>query len=116
MIAIEVEMAQRALKDVRALLIERQKKEFSTALVQQRLAAKVGGTRRLMEDGEVQMAVHPQFYHYWGQRLGYECWQDKQFVHEFLRDNPECRVKNVSRKIQVGYQPSGKKFHKVYAE
>ena len=32
-------------------------------------------------------------YHYWGQRLGtYECWQDKGFVAEILRDNPEWRV------------------------
>lgn len=26
-------------------------------------------------------------YHYWGLRLGYECWNDKQFVAEYQRDN-----------------------------
>lgn len=38
-------------------------------------------------------------YHYWGQRLGYECWEDKQFVEEFLRDNPECRA--IQEKVTV---------------
>lgn len=31
-------------------------------------------------------------YHYWGQRLGYDCWNDPQFVREYLRDNPDSRV------------------------
>lgn len=31
-------------------------------------------------------------YHYWGQRLGYECWSDPEFVREYLRDNPDSRV------------------------
>lgn len=26
-------------------------------------------------------------YHYWGLRLGYECWSDKEFVEEYKRDN-----------------------------
>lgn len=41
-------------------------------------------------------------YHYWGQRLGYECWQDKQFMDEFLRDNPETAVRNYAKKTMVG--------------
>lgn len=61
----------------------------------QRLAAKERGERRAPRDGEWQMQVHPAYYHYWGQRLGYECWEDAGFVREFLRDNPECRVKNL---------------------
>lgn len=31
-------------------------------------------------------------FHYWGQRKGYECWEDDEFVREYERDNPECRV------------------------
>lgn len=31
-------------------------------------------------------------YHYWGQRLGYDCWNDPQFVKEYLRDNADSRV------------------------
>lgn len=41
-------------------------------------------------------------YHYWGQRLGYECWDDKQFMAEFQRDNPEVAVKNYAKKTMVG--------------
>ena len=40
-------------------------------------------------------------YHYWGQRLGYECWEDDQFVKEFLRDNPEVAVTNYAKKSKV---------------
>lgn len=40
-------------------------------------------------------------YHYWGQRLGYECWKDKQFMREFLRDNPELAVRNYCKKTVV---------------
>lgn len=82
----------------------------------QRLAAKAGGERITMEHGEMKFQIMPEFYHYWGQRLGYECWDDPEFVREFLRDNPECRVKSRSRNIQVGYSPSAAsaKFHKSY--
>ncbi len=31
-------------------------------------------------------------YHYWGQREGYDCWSDPEFVREYLRDNPDSRV------------------------
>lgn len=71
-----------------------------------RLAAKENGERRAIalsdgNTGQVQMQVHPASYHYWGQRLGYECWDDPNFVREYLRDNPECRVKTHASKIQV---------------
>lgn len=40
-------------------------------------------------------------FHYWGNRLGYECWEDKQFMKEFLRDNPEAAVRNYAKKTAV---------------
>lgn len=40
-------------------------------------------------------------YHYWGQRLGYECWKDKTFMREYLRDNPELAVRNYCKKTVV---------------
>jgi len=83
----------------------------------QRLAAKAGGERFTMSCGEMAFQIMPEFFHYWGQRLGYECWDNKEFVREFLRDNPECRVKNRSKKptVAVGYHPQRIKFRKVYA-
>lgn len=66
------------------------------------LAAKAGGVRRLLKDtgdggGEVQYMVHPTSYHYWGQRLGYECWQDEGFIREYLRDNPSARIASTTQ-------------------
>lgn len=46
-------------------------------------------------------SIPPESYHYWGQRLGYECWNDKQFMAEFLRDNPECGI-NYGKRTMVG--------------
>ena len=40
-------------------------------------------------------------YHYWGQRLGYDCWNDKAFVEEFLRDNPESKVNAKMSKTTI---------------
>jgi hypothetical protein len=83
----------------------------------QRMAAKAGGERFTMSCGEMRFQVQPEFFHYWGQRLGYECWDNKEFVREFLRDNPECRVKNIARKptITVGYVPQNVKSRMVFA-
>jgi len=40
-------------------------------------------------------------WHYWGHRLGYECWEDDTFLKEFLRDNPETAVRNYAKKTVV---------------
>ena len=42
-------------------------------------------------------------YHYWGRRLTYDCWRDKGFMREFLRDNPAARVRAHGTKTQVGF-------------
>lgn len=44
--------------------------------------------------GRLVARIPPDAYHMWGTRLGYECWSDKQFLKEFLRDNPEVAVRN----------------------
>ena len=49
------------------------------------------------------MMIPPTSYHYWGQRLGYDCWEDEQFVREFLRDNAVCRVKTRPANASVGW-------------
>lgn len=41
-------------------------------------------------------------YHYWAHTEGRECWSDKQFVREFLRDNPELAITNREKKTMVG--------------
>lgn len=65
--------------------------------------------------GRLRMAVSADAFHYWGQRLGYECWRDPQFLREFERDNPAVRVKCGGTRMQVGYTPTNKKFSKSYS-
>lgn len=84
------------------------------AVKEQQYAAAVAGERRNLPYGEVNMQIHPVIFHYWGQRLGYECWDDKQFCREMCRDNPELRVRSISDKVMVGFAPSKSKFHKKY--
>lgn len=73
-----------------------------------RQARIAGATQRLEHAhidgvGEKFMSVDPYVFHSWGQRLGYQCWNDPGFRREMMRDNPETRVRSKSRKIQVGY-------------
>ena len=46
-------------------------------------------------------------FHYWGQRLGYECWDDPEFLREYLRDNPDSRVNAPLAKTTI-LNPWGK--------
>ena len=63
--------------------------------------------------GQHKARIEPTSYHYWGKRLGYGCWSDRKFIKEYLRDNPESRVKSAGgKKAQVGY--GGKKAHGYY--
>jgi hypothetical protein len=51
--------------------------------------------------GSLSARIPLDAYHYWGQRLGYECWDDKQFLKEFKRDNPAVAVNNYAKKTVV---------------
>ena len=63
--------------------------------------------------GQHRARIEATSYHYWGKRLGYGCWNDRKFIKEYLRDNPESRVKSAGgKKAQVGY--GGKKEHGYY--
>jgi hypothetical protein len=63
--------------------------------------------------GQHKARIETTSYHYWGKRLGYKCWGDRKFIKEYLRDNPESRVKSAGgKKAQVGY--GGKKPHGYY--
>lgn len=57
--------------------------------------------------GEMRAQIPATAYHYWGQREGYEVWQDKQFMRKYLQDNPEVRVNTKPENIQVGYAGDG---------
>jgi len=61
--------------------------------------------------GRHRMRIDPSSFHYWGQRLGYDCWDDNQFKTEYERDNPASKVICTGTKTMVG---SRKKFSKKY--
>jgi hypothetical protein len=93
-------------REIMRLAAELEGEEFEQEAVarareEQALMAGFNGGVASLRDGEVKMRVHPLFWHYWGQRLGYECWDDAGFVREFLRDNESVRVKNVRPRLTV---------------
>jgi len=54
------------------------------------------------EYGTQKMQIHPFFIAYWNERLP-GCWDDEEFVAEFLRDNDLVRVQCKSRKTTVSF-------------
>lgn len=71
--------------------------------------------------GQFLMSVPADSFHYWGQREGYGCWRDRQFIREYGRDNPQCKVNSGGTKLQWGFEGDGSgykgssvKFRKTY--
>tara|TARA_R100000152_G_C6687666_1_gene120047 strand:- start:118 stop:498 length:381 start_codon:yes stop_codon:yes gene_type:complete len=64
--------------------------------------------------GRLRLRIDPYTYHYFGQRLGYNCWHNEQFLREFERDNEYARVNCGGTKIQAGYGSKQPKFRKKY--
>ena len=88
--------------------------EARMGMIEQAEAAKTKSDRWHHIDGDVEMQVNSFTFHFWGRKLGYECWNDEAFKREIRRDNPSVRVKNHSRKILSGYTPTQPKYHKAY--
>jgi len=102
--------------------------EFKTAWHKEEVEAAVNNRRMTSVNqkdhkavegvGRLRMRIDPTSFHYWGQKLGYNCWNDQQFLREYERDTPECRVKCGGTRIQVGAgglsSGAKKKFSKKY--
>ena len=98
-------------------------KELKTGWRMQAVNAEINTRKKLQEAkikreskhldgvGVHRLRVDPTSYHYWGQRLGYECWSDEQFISEYGRDNPSAAVICKPPKPKFGY---GKKYSKKY--
>lgn len=100
-----------SFEQIKAELDYRQRAKRDKCVREMALAAKTGGQRRTLRGdsdggGEVEMMIHPISYHYWGQRLGYECWEDPQFRREYLRDNEAARVRSRSERLTI-VRPEG---------
>ncbi len=71
-----------------------------------------GASVRPIEDlGTPELQVTEFAFHYWGQRLGYDCWDDPEFIREFGRDNEACRVNCRSERTIITpgaeFKPTG---------
>lgn len=112
----ELDLDDEALK----ALADYELAELKMAERAQIAAAARNGERRLLGFGEVKMQVHPAFYWYWANRLGRDCWRDEQFVKEFLRDNPQCRIRSRADTTTIvnawGPDRSKAKYTKNYGE
>lgn len=50
---------------------------------------------------ELKAQIPLSAFHYWGQRLGYECWNDKEFLNDYIKQNPEVAVTNRVKRTTV---------------
>lgn len=62
--------------------------------------------RTHMAHGYQQCQIHPVDYKLYGEALGYECWQDKDFVRFYLRQHDYARITSRSRHPSVGWTPA----------
>jgi hypothetical protein len=73
-----------------------------TAHFRQRQHARaLDGVRAVDGLGAPTTTIDATVFHYWGQRLGYQCWDDDQFLREMRRDNPETRVRAEASKAMI---------------
>ena len=92
-------------------------KQIVDATIEQRRIAKDNNAhdfRSIEGIGRLRMRIDPTLYHKWGQKYGYDCWKDNQFLNEIERDNPEVRVKCGGTRLQFGYAPTNTRFSKKY--
>jgi hypothetical protein len=92
------------VRDFCRTLADEQRAEEEVAFAsQQRIAA---ATQRIEHSwfdglGECHMRIDPEVYYHWMRKEGKDCWNDKSFIREFKRDNPDVRVLTKSRKTMV---------------
>lgn len=102
------------LKDLMAEIQFRHRKKMVQVKDEMAAVARAGQERRVLrckdgDGGYFDVNIHPASYHYWGQRLGYECWQDPQFIREYKRDNPSAVVRTITRTtiLRPDFAPRG---------
>lgn len=113
--ALETGLPPAVLARVAELLKEDRYRELLQAEIDnRRMAQQHAVTHRSLEGiGETVAHINPTSFHFWGTKLGYDCWSDKRFLHEYLRDVPEARVKCGGTKLQFGYTAAAPKRVRV---
>jgi hypothetical protein len=96
------------VKDFCETILDEKRAEEEVAFQnQKRIAAEIDAATRRLENtwkdglGECHMRVDTTAYWYWVMREGREIWNDKKFIKEYKRDNPEVRVQSRSPKTTV---------------
>lgn len=70
--------------------------------------------------GALESRIPGTAYHAWGQRLGYDCWNDPGFRRDFRKMAPETVVRCYGTRTQVPVawerpeQPRELRFRKIY--
>ena len=87
----------------RTLQDERRAKEELLFSEQRKIAAASERLEQCSVDGmgECYMRLDPGVFWHWIAKEGRQCWNDPTFRREFLRDNPEVRVRTRPRKTSV---------------
>lgn len=102
------ETINRELAPFQSQIVDENKARFALAQARQ---ARIGAANRAILRrhidgvGEVTANIDSHLYHVIGQAVGYDSFNDSQFMRELLRDNEDMRVQSTSAKIQVGYTP-----------
>jgi hypothetical protein len=79
------------------------------------VAAKTGDRKSIEDFGRMRLRIPASSFHYWGQREGYDCWNDKGFLREYERDNPVVRVNSSGTRTQVGYTGENRRVVKKFS-
>ena len=90
---------------VRYTMSEVEMKRFSAEHRQAQIAhvaEKLGAPDRYDALGEPLLEIDADTFFKWD-ILHNGCWNDKEFIHEFWRDNDACRMKQPNRRVFNGF-------------
>lgn len=93
--------------EVRATLETQYHIELANAEIEQKKLMEAerratGGVRKNLPYGRIDMKVCQEVFHFWGGKLGYDCWKDKAFRKDMKRRFGDLvSIKSVSANIVV---------------
>ena len=93
--------------EVRAYLETKHHTELANAEIEQKKLMQAerrvsGGVRKNLPFGRLRMKVCQEVFHFWGSKLGYECWKDDTFKKDMERRFGDLiQIKSSSGNIVV---------------
>lgn len=87
------------LSDIEGELARAEQEQVKLMEAEKRVS---GGERKNLPFGRLRMRVCDEVFHFWGGKLGYECWKDKGFLADMERRFGELvTIKSKSAKVGV---------------